>query len=94
MTGRRPVFSPEFKEEAVKLVIDSSRPIPDVARQLNIHVNTLRNWLNKYRANHDSEDLSVAERAELRALKREVAELKMKNEFLGKAAAFFAQEYR
>jgi len=36
----------------------------------------------------------VSERAELRELKEEVRELRLKSEFLGKAAAFFAQEYR
>lgn len=94
MTGRRRVFSLEFKEEAVRMVIDTSRPVAEVARDLHIHVNTLRNWMSAYRADHESEELSISERAELRELKREVAELRMKSEFLGKAAAFFAQEYR
>ena len=38
--------------------------------------------------------LDLDERAELERLRREIAELRMDNEFLGKAAAFFAQEYR
>jgi len=42
----------------------------------------------------DEPALSVSERARLRELEREVRELRMKTEFLGKAAAFFAQEYR
>ena len=52
--------------------------------------------MNKYRAEHvdDEPALSVSERARLRELEREVRELRMKTEFLGKAAAFFAQEYR
>jgi transposase-like protein len=52
--------------------------------------------VNKYRVEHVDEEppLSIPERARLRELEREVRELKMKAEFLGKAAAFFAQEYR
>ena len=52
--------------------------------------------LNKYRVEHAGEEppLTVSERARLRELEREVRELRMKTEFLGKAAAFFAQEYR
>ena len=42
-------FSPEFKDEAVKLVIDGSRPIAQVARELGIHEGTLGNWVNQYR---------------------------------------------
>jgi transposase len=38
--------------------------------------------------------LAISERARLRELERENRELRMKSEFLGKAAAFFAQEYR
>ena len=38
--------------------------------------------------------LTISERARLRELEKEVRELRMKAEFLGKAAAFFAQEYR
>ena len=52
--------------------------------------------MNTYRAEHaaDEPPLSVPERARLRELEREVRELRLKSEFLGKAAAFFAQEYR
>jgi transposase len=57
---------------------------------------TLGNWVAKYRDERaeDEPPLSMSERARLRELEREVRELRMKNEFLGKAAAFFAQEYR
>jgi transposase len=52
--------------------------------------------VHKYRVDHVGEEppLSISERARLRELEREVRELKMKAEFLGKATAFFAQEYR
>ena len=52
--------------------------------------------MNAYRRAHAGEEppLSVSERARLRELEKEVRELRLKSEFLGKAAAYFAQEYR
>lgn len=96
MPERRRKYSPEFREEAVKAVIETSRPIAQVARELGIIEGTLGNWVNAYRREHVGEEptLTVSERARLRELEREVRELRLKNEFLGKAAAFFAQEYR
>jgi transposase len=96
MSVKRKSFSSEFKNEAVKIVIESSRAIADVAGELGIGAETLRTWVNRYRAEHADEEppLTISERARLRELEKENRELKMKAEFLGKAAAFFAQEYR
>jgi transposase-like protein len=81
---------------AVKEVIDHSRPIADVARELGIVDQTLGNWVKKYRQTHVVADpaLSLPERARLKELEREVRELRMENEFLGKSAAFFAKKFR
>jgi transposase-like protein len=78
------------------MVIESSRAIAEVAREIQVNEGTLGNWVNKYRAEHADEEppLSVSDRARLRELERENRELRLKAEFLGKAAAFFAQEYR
>jgi|ERR687897_3725547 transposase-like protein len=96
MPERRRKFSPEFKDEAVKMVTESSRPIAEVAREIQVNEGTLGNWVNKYRVEHADEEppLTISDRARLRELERENRELRMKAEFLGKAAAFFAQEYR
>jgi transposase-like protein len=96
MPERRRKFTPEFKDEAVKMVLDGSRAIAGVAREIHINEGTLGNWVNKYRVAHADEEppLSISDRARLRELERENRELRMKTEFLGKAAAFFAQEYR
>jgi transposase-like protein len=89
-------FSPEFKEDAVRLVIDGSRPIAQVARELGINEGTLGNWVNTYRKEHaaDEAPLDVSERARLREAERELRELRMENEFLKKAAAYFARDPR
>ena len=96
MSKKRRAFTPEYKDEAARMVVESSRPVAQVARELGLNEQTLRNWVNAYREAHadDEPPLSLSERAELRALQKEVRELRLKNEFLGKAAAFFAQDYR
>jgi len=75
------------------MVIETSRPIAQVARDLGINEGTLGNWVNTYRREHvgDEPQLDVSERARLREAERQLRELKMENEFLKKAAAYFAQ---
>jgi transposase len=89
-------FSPEFKDEAVKMVIETSRPIARVAKELGINEGTLGNWVSAYRRDHAGEEppLTVSDRARLRELERENREQKMQIEFLKKAAAYFASEHR
>ena len=86
-------YSPEFREEAVKLALDSSRAIAEVARELGINEGTLGNWVNKYRREHADEEppLDIDERARLRELERENRELRMENEFVKKG--LFGDEY-
>ena len=69
----------------MKMVIETARPITEIARDIHVNEGTLGNWVNKYRAEHvdDEPALSVSERARLRELEREVRELRMKTEFLG-----------
>ncbi len=91
--GKYRKFTPEYRAEAVKMVVDSSRPIAEVARDLGINEGTLGNWVTKYRVDHPaSEELNIDERARLKELEREVRELRMERDFLKKAAAFFARE--
>ena len=93
---RNKSFSPEFKDEAVKMVIETSRPVAVVAKELGINESTLGNWVNIYRREHAGEEppLSMSDRARLREVERENRELKMQVEFLKKAAAYFASEHR
>ena len=97
--GRRPrrIFSPGYKHEAARLVIDTGRTIAEVARELGVGSQSLGTWVAAERATEAGEptgeltgELALDERAELKALRCQVAELHKDNEFLGKAAAFFA----
>ena len=96
MARSKRLFSPEFREDAVKLVIDWSRPTAQVARELGIGEATLGNWVNKYRREHAGEEppLDVSDRACLCEVERQLREVRMENEFLKKAASYFAQDHR
>lgn len=87
-------YSPEFRAEAVRQVIDGSRPIAAVARELAVIEQTLGNWVKAWRAKHaeDEPPLSVPERIRLREAERELREIRLENEFLKKAAAYFAKD--
>lgn len=88
-------YSAEFRQEAVKLVIETSRPIAQVARELGVVEGTLGNWVNAHRREHagDEPALALGERARLREAERQLRELRMENEFLKKAAAYFARTH-
>ena len=94
MGRQRREFSPEYKDEAVKLVVNTGRTVAMVARELGIKEQTLGRWVNLQRDRQDAGDgaLSETERAELARLRKENSELKMDRAFLKKASLFFAQE--
>jgi transposase-like protein len=96
VAGKYRKFTPEFREEAARMVVETSRPIADVARELGINETSLGNWVRDYRKMHadDEPPLQLSERARLRELERENRELRMKADFLSKAAAYFAAEHR
>ena len=93
MSAKRRSYSPEYREQAAKMVVETSRPTAQIARELGIGEQTLGNWVANYRRDHagDEPALNLDERAQLEELKRQARELKMENEFLKKCAAYFAQ---
>ena len=87
MAGKYRKFSPEFREEAARMVVETSRAIADVARELGINATSLGNWVRAYReqhAEHEPPPLQVSGRARLRELERLNRELEMENAFLKK----------
>ena len=96
MTKRkRRNYSNEFKEEAVKLVIEQGYSVVEAARNLGVNANLLGRW-KKESEQPENESTSpgsmVTMQAELKRLKKENKQLKMEREILKKAAAFFAKE--
>ncbi len=94
MGRQRRGFTPEYKDEAVKLVINTGREEHVVPPNIKKKKSTLGRWVNLFKAHHDAGDgaLSETERAELARLRKENSELKMDGAFLKKASLFFAQE--
>jgi transposase len=89
--SRRRHFSPEFKTEAVRLVVSTDAPITTIARQLGIGKGTLHRWVEQARPSA-RESLTEDERSELTRLRRENLQLKMERDILKKATAFFARQ--
>jgi transposase-like protein len=96
--GKSRNFTPEFKEQAVKMVVSSSppRPIAHVAHELGINDTTLGFWVKAYREKHAADPLpqNMPDDERVKELERRVRELEMENAFLKKAAAYFAREHR
>lgn len=90
-----PRYPDAFRAEAVALVRAGDRSLPQIARDLGINDQTLRNWVK--RAEIDAGrgtpgELTIDERAELTRLRRENRLLQQEREILKKAAAWFAKE--
>jgi len=88
-------FDREFKQRAVRLILDGGRPSEIVARELGINSSMLHRWKREYLRDHDNSfpgkgHMSDADE-ELRRLKKENTELKEERDILKKAVAFFAK---
>ena len=95
MPRTRPPYPVAFRAEAIELARSSGKPIPQLAADLGVSGQTLRNWLHQadVDAGHGRPgELTSAEREELRRLRRENHVLRQEREILKKAAAFFAKE--
>jgi transposase len=90
--GRRK-FSHQFKAEAVQLVLETGRPIAEITRELEVNEGTLGNWVNTWRRENPEPEpeLTPVERAKVKMMEDEIRRLRLENEFLKKAAAFFAK---
>ncbi|WP_440082169.1 IS3 family transposase [Streptosporangium sp. LJ11] len=89
MTRRRRQFSREFKEEAVRMVLEGERTVASVAREFNINASTLGSWVNRHRivsTQDEQRPVSGPERARIRELERENAELRGEADVLEKSS--------
>jgi transposase len=87
-------YPPEFRREAVRLLETSGRSIPQVAAELGVSGESLRNWLKQDQLDRGERDdgLTGDEREELRRLKRQVRQLEQEREILKRAVTFFVRE--
>ena len=90
-------YTREFRQDAVKLVINEKLSWAEAARRLFLPTSTLANWMKAYKSGK-LEDIGKTYRplteveVELARVKKENAELKMERDILKKAAAYFAKE--
>jgi transposase len=87
-------YPKELRDRAVRLVFESERPVAQVAVDLGVGAESLRNWVRQAEADagERADRLTSSEREELARLRGEVKELRRANEILKAASVFFAGE--
>ena len=94
----RTAYTEEFRREAVRLAQREPGRIPQIARELDVHRETLRSWVERAQHGPDGPIVSPARALTLeeenRQLRRENERLREEREILKKATAFFARDTR
>ena len=87
-------FDQDFRAGAVRLVLETGKPIAQVARELGINEGTRGNWCARERRRRDDGNatLSETERAELERLRKENVELRMQRDVLKRSVALWVNE--
>jgi transposase len=86
-------YSKDFRQEAVALLWSSGKTPPQLAAELGVSPQTLRNWAHQLEVDRGGQEgLTSVEREELKRLRRELRVVTEEREILKKAAAFFAKE--
>jgi transposase len=86
-------YPQELRDRAVRLALESDRPIAQIAADLGIHREALRTWVRQAQADAGQRpEQSSVEHEELKRLRKENSELKRANEILKAASALFAAE--
>ena len=93
---KRPKYTKEFREDAVKLVTEQGYSSNEAGRRLGISQSNISRWVREYRKDQEDMANGGVTRKELedkiRRLEKENRRLEMEREILKKAAAFFAKE--
>ena len=87
-------YTLEFKQQAAKLVVEQGYSLREAAERLGTTAWSIRTWIKNLRASGQlpPEDQTVNTAEELKALRKEVKDLRLENEILKKATAYFAKE--
>ena len=93
MSQKRTKYDRQFREGAVRIVEETKKPIAAVARDLGVNEGTLGNWVQRARAEREGRgELSEADFEELKALRAEVAELRMERDVLKRSVVLWVKE--
>lgn len=91
--GRPSRFPPEFRRDAVMMVLDEDRPIAEVGRAIGVNPGTLGNWVAAERVERGERvGLTADERGELADLRAECKQLRMERDLLKRSLAFWVKE--
>lgn len=87
-------YTDEFRESAVRMVLEHKRPIAEAAKSLGVLATTLRYWIKTHQQRARASDTAEEKllRRKVRELEAENATLRMEREILKKAAVYFAKE--
>ncbi|WP_030689568.1 transposase [Streptomyces sp. NRRL B-1347] len=102
MAEKRRKYDAEFREGAVRIVLETGKPSAEVARDLGVHEGTLQTWVHRARSRADAQaagGLDETEREELRRLReensrqrKEIAELGMERDVLKRSVVLWVKE--
>ena len=88
-------YEPEFKEKIVRLHLEEGRSLKGLAKEYGVSKASISNWTKQFREECQTNEEAKADydfMKENLKLKKQLAELQKENDFLKKAAAFFAKE--
>jgi len=92
MSGHR--YTPEFKDEAVRQVVERGYSVADISQRLGVSVHSLYKWVNAVKpgkSEEQAEELAIAKH-EILKLRAEMRRLEEERDILKKAARYFARE--
>lgn len=92
--AKRKRYTREFKLQAAKLVVERGHTYREAAERLGANPWSIRDWVSKFRSEGVLPPVGevVPEAEELKRLRKENSDLRVENEILKKAAAYFAKE--
>ena len=98
MTKERRQFESDFKSQVVKLIVEQGLSVPQVCQDMNLGESVVRRWVQKYKTELNGEPLIgnplTAEHQRIRQLEAENRQLRLDNDILKRASAFFARELK
>jgi transposase len=86
-------FTPEFKAEAVRQVLERGYPTKEVAERIGVSKHTLYIWVRKARPGHSDSGGLAELKLENQKLKAELKRVQEERDILKKAAAYFARDH-
>ena len=87
-------YSPEFKDEAVRQIVDRGYSVTDVSERLGVSAHSLYKWVKAVKPDKTEEQAAalVEARSEVLKLRAKLKRTEEERDILKKAARYFAQE--